>query len=63
MVLFGLFLVVRVSFCLCCWGYIRSDVGDGKVIRSGYRLLISSDLSSVMVTVGMHDCMRWLATP
>ena len=59
--LFGLFLVVLVSFCLC-WGYIRSDVGDGKVIRSGYSCLISSDISSVIATVGMHDCMRWLAT-
>ncbi len=62
LLLFDLFLVVLVVCCVCS-GCIGSDVGDGKLMRSGHRFLISSDVSSVMVAVGMHDCMRWLATP
>ena len=31
-------------------GYSCSDIAEGKVIRSGYRFLISSDISSLIVS-------------
>ena len=57
-----LFLVARVVFCECS-GWSNSDVGEGKEMHSGWRVLISSDASSVIVAVGVQDCMSWLATP
>jgi hypothetical protein len=59
---FDLFFVVLVVCCVH-WGCVGSDVDHGKLMRSGCRFLISSDILSVTVSVGMHDCMRWLATP
>ncbi len=58
----GLFLVVR-AFCCVYWGYCFSDAVDGNGMRGGYMFAISSAILSVIVTVGMQDCMRWLATP
>ena len=51
-------------FCLCSVGVYSTsaDVVEEKVIRSRYRHLISSDSSSVIVTVGMHDYMPWFAS-
>jgi hypothetical protein len=40
LLLFDLFFVVLVVCCVCS-GYIGSYVGDGKLMRSGYRFLIS----------------------
>ena len=55
-------LVVRVVSCLCL-GCGCLDVVDGKVIRSRHRCLISSDVSSVIVTVGTLGCAHWFAAP
>ena len=56
-------LMVDLVVCCVCSGYCCSDVDEGKDMRAGYRLLSSSDISLVMVTVGIQDCIRWLATP
>ena len=55
--------MVDLVVCCVCSGQSCSDVGDGKDMRAGCRLLSSSDIWSVIVTVGMHDWMRWFATP
>ena len=46
------------SCVLCVFGYSCSDVVEGKVICSGYRFLISSVLSFVIVMVSKQVSMQ-----
>ena len=59
-----LLAVARVARGARSWHVCSADVDDGKVMRGWRSFLISSEISSVMVTtVGMHDWIRWFATP